>query len=368
MNPLVVFFLAMAIAGVADKFLGGRFGLMAPFENGTKMMAELILYVPGIYCIACTVSAQYAEELTAATSGWIFDPSLIFGGLLATDLGGYSLSMLTASSDVMGRFSGISLAGTIGALISFYLPVYLSTVKGKDADHMILGFTYGVICLPVTLAASALLLGMTASELAGAMVPVIILCAALAVGIFKAKRATIGALTVFGRAVTLFLFGTSVVVIVGIFIPSFALVDEDLAWESVVMVAKMGFTIAGSLITVNILSKIFARQLNKLSKKLGINEWSIMGMLIGLPGGIAMLPIFAKMDRRGQILNGAFAVSGHYILGGQMAYLAANEDMNGMLVYFFVKLSGGILSVIVAGLIETMRQKRSIGEAQENNK
>lgn len=365
MNFLVVFFLAMAIAGVADKFLGGRIGLMVPFENGTKMIAELILYIPGIYCIACTVSARYAEEISAATSGWFFDPSLMFGGLLATDLGGYSLSMAVASSDVMGHFSGIALSATIGALISFYLPVYLSTVKGKDADRMILGFTYGVICLPVTLAAGGLLLGMNISELTRGMIPVILLCILLAVGIFKAKRATIGALTVFGNLLTLLLFGMSVLVIVGVFVPSIAMVDKELASESIVMVVKMGFTIAGSLVTVNLLSKIFARQMDNLSNKLGVNEWSIMGLLIGMPGGIAMLPLFPKMDKKGQILNGAFAVSGHYILGGQMAYLAANEDFNGLLVYFFVKFTGGILSVTVALFIETMKQKKSVPQEYE---
>lgn len=360
MNPLVVFFMVMAAAGVADKFLGGRIGLAASFESGTKMIAELILYVPGIYCIACTVSERYAEYISAATSGWFIDPSLMFGGLLATDFGGYPLSIITASSEAMGRFSGIALSATIGAMISFYLPAYLSAVKGEDADRMILGFTYGVICLPVTLAAGGLLLGMSIPELFRGMVPVLLLCVLLAVGIFRAQKVAIGVLTVFGRIVTLLLFGTSVAVIVGVFVPSIALVDEDFASEAFVMVIKMGFTIAGALITVNLLSKIFARQMNKLSEKLGINEWSIMGMLIGLPGGIAMLPLFARMDKRGQILNGAFAVSGHYILGGQMAYLAANEGINGLLVYFFVKSAGGILAVIVAAFIETRKQKKRI--------
>lgn len=352
MNPIIVFLLIMSMTGLVDKFLGNKLGISESFNEGMSMIGELIIYMPGIYCIGCTLSSQYADRIAEFTSGWFFDPSVLAGCLLATDLGSYPIAVNIAEYSEIGRFSGIALGGTIGTLISFYLPIYIASVKGKGENDLVTGFTYGIIGLPAVWLVSGLMFGINPLELIGNMAIPLIFCIFIIAGLFKFKSATVKTLSVFGRLVRTVMFGSSMMIIIGLFIPKLAVVEDSLVTGAIVIVAKMGITIAGSLVTVNLLKRLFSKQFAHISDRLGINEWSMMGMLVGIPGGIAMLPLFSKMDRRGRILNGAFAVSGHYMLGGQMAFIAANETFTGLLIFFFIKLAGGVLAVMIATYIE----------------
>lgn len=360
MNPIVVFLLAMSMIGLVDKFLGNKMGLAESFNEGMGMIGELVVYMPGIYCIGCTLSSQYADKIADWTSGWFFDPSVLVGSILATDLGAYPIAVNIAEYSEIGRFSGIALAGTIGTLISFYLPIYIASVKGEGENALITGFTYGIAGLPVIWFISGIMFGISIHELIGNMIIPFAFCIFIIAGLFKFKRITIKILAGFGKLVRIVMFGSSMLIIIGIFIPEIAVVDNTLVTEAFVIAAKMGVTISGSLITVSLLRRIFSRQFAAASQKLGINEWSMMGMLVGIPGGIAMLPLFPKMDAKGKILNGAFAVSGHYMLGGQMAFLAANEPFNGLLIFFFIKLAGGILGLFIAFFMENRSIETSI--------
>ncbi len=352
MNPIVVFLLVMSVAGLIDKFIGNKLGLSESFNEGLSMIGDLIIYMPGIYCIGCTLSSQYADSIAELTAGWFFDPSVPAGCLLAPDLGAYPIAVNIAEYSEIGKFSGIALSCTIGTLISFYLPIYIASVKGKGEKELITGFTYGIIVLPAVWFASGLMFGISPIELAVNMAIPLIFCIFIIAGLFKFKNITVKTLSVFGILVRTVMFGASIIVITGLFMPQLAVVDKSLATDAIVIAVKMGITLAGSLVMVNLLKRLFSKQFAYISDKLGINEWSMMGMLVGMSAGIAMLPLFSKMDRKGKILNGAFAVSGHYVLGSQMAFVAANEPPTSLLMFFFTKLAGGISAIMIAIYIE----------------
>lgn len=352
MNPLVIFFMVMAFVGLADKLIGNKAGLGKAFDNGLSIMGDLILYLLGVYVVCITISEAYHGEIAAATAGWFFDPSVLAGSIITLDMGGYPICKAIAHSDAMGTFSGICLAGTLGTLVTFFLPTFLSKAEGEQRDNLVLGFLYGIVVIPVTAFIGGLILRIPVTELLKNLLPVIILCALLFVGLVKVKEAAIVILKVIGncfKAVTFISFG---IVVFSMIVPSKSLVDMELASNTVVMIFKLSMNVIGALVAMELLQKILKKPISKLAGILGTNDVSVSALIIGMPGGIAMLPLLPEMDRKGVILNGAFAVSAFYTFGGQMALIAANEPISGLLLFFFSKFIGGVLAVLLACIME----------------
>ncbi len=352
MNPITIFFLIMALLGLVDKFFDNRWGIGEPFDNGSALMGGFMVFVMGVYCLGVTISTNFLPQITAATEGWFFDPAVLVGIIVDSDMGGYPLCVNIASDEALGHFAGVAVASTIGTLITFYLPAYISMAKSEDVSRLIEGFIYGIVVLPITLGISGLLFGVEPLLLLKNMVPILVICLLLLAGLLKKRNLTTKVLYVVGRAFTILSYIAYAMALLSLFFPDHSLMDPGLVSDTIVLVFRMTVNIIGALVTMQILNKIFSRQFKALADKLGINEYSMMGLLLGVPGGIAMIPLLPKMDRKGKILNGAFAVSGFYALGGQMALFAASEDMRGLLCFFFAKFAGAILALILANKME----------------
>ncbi len=352
MNPITIFFLIMALLGLVDKFFQNRWGIGEAFDSGSALMGGFMVFVMGVYCLGVTVSTNFLPQIHAATEGWFFEPSVLIGIIVDSDMGGYPLCVNTAPDEALGRFAGIAVASTIGTLITFYLPAYISMAEKEDVDRLIEGFLYGIVVLPVTLGISGILFGVAPAVLLKNMIPILAVCLLLLAGLIKKRALTSRVLYLVGRAFTVLSYVAFAMALLSLFFPDRSLMDPSLVADTIVLVFRMTVNIIGALVTMQLLKKILSRQFQALAGKLGINEYSMMGLLLGIPGGIAMIPLLPKMDRKGKILNGAFAVSGFYALGGQMALFAANEPLSCLMCFFFVKLSGGFLALLLANKME----------------
>ncbi len=64
-----------------------------------------------------------------------------------------------------------------------------------------------------------------------------------------------------------------------------------------------------------------------------------------------MLPLFSKMNQKGKILNAAFSLSGAFVFGGQLGFIAGvNPDS--ITWFVVVKLVEGIAGLLIANLCE----------------
>lgn len=352
MNPITTFFLIMAILGLIDKFLNNRFGIGESFDSGSAILGEMMVFVMGVYALCVTVSTVYLDAIANATAGWSFDPSIAISSILAADMGAYPIATTIARDPAMGHFAGVAVGSTLGTLLSFYLPAYISSVKGRDIDKLIEGFLYGIVVLPVTLLISGLLFGVAPGLLLKNMLPIIVICAVLLFGLIKHRAVAAKVLFVTGKAATLIVYISFAAGLLSLCFPGHAVLDPQLVADTVVMVFRMTINMIGALVTMNILNKVFAKQFKAMAGMLGINEFSMMGILAGIPGGVAMIPLLPKMDEKGKVLNGAFAISGFYALGGQMALIAAKEPVKGLLIFFFAKFGGAVLAVLLASKME----------------
>lgn len=74
----------------------------------------------------------------------------------------------------------------------------------------------------------------------------------------------------------------------------------------------------------------------------------MVGLIISLATCISMIPMMEKMDDRGKVMNAAFAVSGSFVLGGQLAFIASVEPPSVVSAFIAAKLVGGICAAAAA--------------------
>ena len=64
-----------------------------------------------------------------------------------------------------------------------------------------------------------------------------------------------------------------------------------------------------------------------------------------------MLPLYSRMDRRGQIINAAFSVAAAYVIGGQFAFVSSLIPEAWIPAYMANKLLDGVLGILIAVLV-----------------
>lgn len=348
MNIIIWIMLVFFILGVIDKAIGNRFGLAEGLEKGLSQMGSLAMSMIGFYCIGVTLIRDHMEGIASLTSGLPFDLGLLPGLLLAPDMGGFPMAAELAQNKMIGMFSGILIASSIGCLLSFQLPTALNMIRSEDIPIMMRGIIPGVITMPAGLLLGGLLMGISVKELFIQMIPVFILCAALAVLFWTIPGIMEKILTAFGlaiRALGLFLF---VIVILGLFWTPLKIVDDVLFLEALTVVVKITVIVCGAMTFSDLLIRLAGSKIRRCSDRFGINETSVLGLLICLTSGVAMLPTFKDMDERGKIMNSAMCVMGAYVFGGQMGFMASVVSGKYVAIYILCKLISGFLAIIAA--------------------
>lgn len=73
-----------------------------------------------------------------------------------------------------------------------------------------------------------------------------------------------------------------------------------------------------------------------------------MGLLLNSINSLTMLGMIHEMDERGKKLNAAYAVSGAYVIGGQMVVVMSIGSSRVFNAFLVSKLVSGIVAVIIA--------------------
>jgi len=151
--------------------------------------------------------------------------------------------------------------------------------------------------------------------------------------------------------------------VLGIFIPTLAYAKIDAVYESLTIVFKCVIIICGSLVMSELVLRYFRKYLQKLASLLKVNEVSVIGILMGCATSMAMVPLFSRMDEKGKLMNAAFSVSGAYVIGGQMGFVANVASGYQVVVFMVAKLLCGVLSMAIMSKIYERSQSGKRSEA-----
>jgi len=121
--------------------------------------------------------------------------------------------------------------------------------------------------------------------------------------------------------------------------------------EALRIVFQMSIIVCGSLVFCEIVLRKFSSQIERVGQILNINKYSVMGIILSFGTSIAMLPLFSKMNKKGKILNAAFSLSGAFVFGGQLGFIASVNPAS-VTWFVVVKLVAGILGLVIANVME----------------
>lgn len=350
MNLPVYVLLFFALLGAVDKLLNNRFGLAEELDKGLTMMGSLALSMGGIYCFSIMLGELLSTRLGDALSALPFDPSLLISSVLAPDMGAFSIAQQLAADQYLLLFSGVALASTLGSTISFSLPVALSSVSGSSAQNLMSGMVYGIITVPFALLITGLMSGMPLGQLVGNLLPIAVLCGLLCLCIFRFKETTTRVFLFVGNTIRRLSVVLFVVICWQVCVGrGWAPVPMALINEILLIVFKITIIICGSFILSKLVLRYFMSSILAVAVRLRVNEFAMIGMILNLVTSVSMFSVFDQMDRRGQVMNSAFSVSAGFVLGGQLAFIAAVAP--GAVPAFLVsKLAGGVLAAMLASM------------------
>ena len=338
---------AFALVGAADRIFGNRLGLGKEFEEGILAMGALAMAMIGVITLAPVLAALLKPVVVPVFGLLGADGAMFAGAILASDMGGGALAKEMAGSYEAAMLGGVITGSMLGATIVFTIPVAMGILAEEDRPAMAKGVLCGIVTVPVGVLAGGLVAGFPLGMILRNLIPIVIIGALIALGLWRKEAAMIRGFGAFGKGVvaliTLGLAASIVESLTGfVLIPGMAPIEEGFQ-----TVGAIAIVLAGAFPLVFVLTKLLKRPLLKLGKILGINDTAAAGLVASLANSIATFGMVKDMDSRGKVVNIAFAVSAAFVFGDHLGFTAgfAPEMLPAMIVG---KLVGGISAVAVA--------------------
>ena len=344
---LIAVMAGFAVVGAVDRVLGNRFGIGEKFEEGVLSMGSLAMAMLGVLCLAPVLAAVLKPVVVPVFTALGANPAMFAGSLLACDMGGGPLAMELTTDPDAAALGGIITGSMLGATLVFTIPVAMGILEGEDHPAMAKGILCGIVTIPVGVLAGGLAAGFGIGMVLRNLLPIVLFGALIALGLWKAEKAMIRGFAAFGKIVvaviTLGLAAAILEELTGfVLIPGLAPLSEGFE-----IVGEIAIVLAGAFPLVYVVTKVFHRPLMKLGTVLGINDTAAAGLVASLANSIATFGMVRDMDRRGKVVNIAFAVSAAFVFGDHMGFTAGFAPE--MLVPMIVgKLAGGVAAVVVA--------------------
>ena len=356
-HEILIWIMAVfAILGAIDRIFGNRWGLGKEFENGILAMGSLALAMVGIVCLA-PVLANLLKPVIVPIYSWLgADPAMFAGTILACDMGGGALAMELTDNTQAALLGGVLTGSMLGATVVFTIPVAMGILRESDRPAMAKGILCGIVTIPIGVLVGGLVAGFPAGMVLRNLVPIVIIAALIALGLWKMEQAMVRGFELFGKfvviVVTIGLAAAIAEALTGYaIIPGMAPISEGFQTVGIIAIV-----LAGAFPLVFVITKLLRRPLMAAGKLLGINDAAAAGLIASLANSIATFGMVQEMNERGKVINIAFAVSAAFVFGDHLGFTAgfAPEMLPAMIVG---KLVGGVTAIFVAMWLTRKEEK-----------
>ena len=352
---LIAIMALFAVLGALDRIFGSRFGLGQEFENGILAMGSLAIAMIGIICLAPVLASVLKPIVVPVYNFLGADGAMFAGTILACDMGGGALAKELTSNAQAALLGGVITGSMLGATIVFTIPVAMGILQESDRPYLAKGILCGVVTIPVGVLVGGLVAGFPLLMVLRNLIPIVLIAILIALGLWKFEKGMIRGFGLFGKGIIALITVGLVAAIVEnltgfVIIPGLAPLEEGFQ-----TVGAIAIVLAGAFPLVYFLTKLLKKPLLKLGKILGVNDTAAAGLIASLANSIATFDMMKSMDRRGKVINVAFAVSAAFVFGDHMGFTAgfAPEMLPAVIAG---KLAGGITAVAVA-LLLTRKEK-----------
>ena len=378
---VVYIIMACAIVGCLASVIKPESELGQQFVAGIDSIGPIFLPVAGIMASAPYLTAFVSAVFGPAYSAVGADPAMAATTFIAVDMGGYQLAdalAQTRESWIMAMITGYMA----GATIVFSIPVALKMLEKRDRKYLALGVMSGLLAIPVgVLVASAIIavshpmirevvstnadatyqLMLSWGQIGVNLIPLIIICVALAAGLKFKPDAMIRGFIVFGRVMESALKIVFVLVVVEYFtglwstlFGSFGfdpiIADEDDIFRALETSGAIGMMLCGAFPMVYLIRRYLAKPLAKIGGAVGLSSDATAGLLAGSANVLALFSMVKDLRAKDKVVCMAFAVCCAFLFGDHLSF-TANFQPTLIVVVLAGKLAAGICAIVFAKLL-----------------
>lgn len=393
---VVYIIMACAIAGCLASVIKPESELGQQFVAGIDSIGPIFLPVAGIMASAPYLTAFVSAVFGPAYSAVGADPAMAATTFIAVDMGGYQLADAlaeTRESWIMAMVTGYMA----GATIVFSIPVALKMLEKRDRKYLALGVMSGLLAIPIgVLVASAIIavshpmvrevvstnadatyqLALSWGQIGVNLIPLIIICVALAVGLKFKPDAMIKGFIVFGRVMESALKIVFVLVVVEYFtgvwstlFGSFGfdpiIADEEDIFRALEVSGAIGMMLCGAFPMVYLIRRYLAKPLAKIGGAVGLSSDATAGLLAGSANVLALFSMVKDLCAKDKVICMAFAVCCAFLFGDHLSF-TANFQPNLIVVVLAGKLAAGICAIAFAKLLAVKKAEQLEREAGED--
>ncbi|MDO5417184.1 MAG: ethanolamine utilization protein EutH [Lachnospiraceae bacterium] len=350
-----------AVLGGLDWMAGNRLGLGKKFEDGFLCLGPTAFSMVGILCLAPPAAKLLGPAVAPLFRAIGADPAM-FAGILAIDMGGYSLAVELAEDAGLGLFSGLIVSSMLGAAIVFLIPLGLGMIEKKDREYFAQGLLVGLIPIPAGAFIGGLMMGLEPGTVLVNLVPCIGIGLVMVLGIRFFPKKAIRLFLFFGRMIQVITVGgltaAAVEYMTGIcLIPGMPPIMEGMA-----VAGSIAVVLLGSLPLMEALLRVFNRLFQAAGRRAGLDSASVAGILFCSVSVLPVLQAMKEMCPRGKVVVTAVSVSLISVFAAHLGFTV--QAAPAMLAPVLAsKLVSGLLALLLAlGLTRNMEKCGQIHE------
>ena len=365
MTILIILVLIFSTLGAVDYVIGNKLGLGSEFERAFKLFSAMALSMIGMIVLAPMIAKLLTPVLTFMSETLHLDPSILPAMLLANDMGGAPLSTQVATDPVMGMFNGLVVSSMLGCTVSFTIPFALGLVAKENYKELCFGLLCGVVTIPVGCFVSGLICGISLMPLLTNLLPLVIFSALIAAALILAPNACVKVFKVFGFVINALIIVGLMMGIYNFLIPKITPItlfggsidlplipDLDTVESGAMVCLNASIVMTGMFPLVTLVSKALGKPLKSLGGRLGIDEKSALSIVACLATSATTFGMMNSMNKKGMMVNSAFAVSGAFTFCSHMAFTMAFPGGSDYLMPMIVgKLISGTAALVLAFLL-----------------
>jgi len=377
-NYVLYIIMACAVAGALASIIKEDSGLGNEFLEGLYSIGPIFVPVAGIMAATPYLTAFVKTVFGPAFGAIGADPAIAATTFIAVDMGGYQLAdalAATRESWIMAMVTGYMA----GATIVFSIPVGLAMLEKRDHKYMALGVMSGILTVPIGVFVTSIILALTNAnvreiistdaqstyqlalsfgQIMSNLIPLIVICVAIAVGLRFIPDTMIKGFMFFGKAmdtgIKLVLVFSIVEYFTGFFSSLFGswgfnpiIADTEDQFRALEISGYIGIMLSGAFPMVYLIKKYLAKPLEIVGKRFGFSSIGSAGILAAAANILALFRIVKDMPAADKVKCIAFAVCSAFLFGDHLAF-TANFQPNMIVPVMIGKVSAGLIAVGLA--------------------
>ena len=356
---LELIFAFFALLGVIDKVIGDKFRLGQAFERGLMTAGPLILSMAGMIVLS-PVLAQGLSTVLAPICGAVGMDLSALSGFFPVDAGGATMAYALSEDTTIRAYNGIVVASMLGATICPVIPLSMQMVKKELHEDVLKGLLCGIATIPIGCVLSGILMNCRPLPLLMNSLPMFIISAAICLGLWKNPSLITKIFGLLGKVLMAFVCVGLVLGMLDLFAGIKVFKKMAPLSEAFSVIGSISVILAGVFPLLEIVSLLLKRPMAWFGKRLGLTDTAVLGLVTTLANSIPVFSMVGDMDKKGRILNMAFAVSAGYVFGDHLAFVLSYDRVYA-LPMVVGKLIGGVTSILLA-LLVTNRESTIMGD------